>query len=506
VQTLRRSPGPAVVFSAVSVVLVAMVSTVPGSPLVPRLPAGVVPGGPFRWLAGVIGLDALHGGWLVAEGVVVTLVAAVSFLCVLRRAWRGDLSLRAVVLMAVAYDVIVMLVPVVFSRDVYSYISYGQIASLHHANPYVQVPADFPRDAIYPLVGHKWVGTPAVYGPLFTGLSAVLTRWVHSIPALVTAFRLVAAAASLGTIALVARTAGRHRPSRAAFAVAAFGMNPVIVFQSVGGGHNDMLLALGIAGAFALVLARRHLLAVAVLALVALIKASAALPLFLLLVWIVARRPAGQRLRAAFTHGGVAAAIGLVVAAPFFQPHDPTLGMFELAGHEGWLAPSRLVHRFLDWISFDTLGVLGRVGFAALLVWFVVQLARAVARRASTDAQPFELGAAWGWSLLLLMLLGPVLLPWYVAWSLPMVWLLPRVPRAVLIGTGVALTVSQWTTEPLRYPRAYEINVLLGHYLLTPLVLAAAVWLCLDLRRRLRSGDGLAEDAPREVAAAAGGE
>ena len=58
----------------------------------------------------------------------------------------------------------------------------------------------------------------------------------------------------------------------------------------------------------------------------------------------------------------------------------------------------------------------------------------ALARRYGRSASTIELGAAWGWSLILLMLLGPVLLPWYVAWSLPLVWLLPRVPRAVLIG------------------------------------------------------------------------
>ena len=86
---------------------------------------------------------------------------------------------------------------------------------------------------------------------------------------------------------------------------------------------------------------------------------------------------------------------------------------------------------------------------------------------------------------MLLMLLGPVLLPWYVAWSLPLAWLLPRVPRAVLIGTGVALTLSQWTTEPTRYPGATTPTCYRA-LRLTPLVLAGAVWLLLDLRRRLR--------------------
>ena len=48
------------------------------------------------------------------------------------------------------------------------------------------------------------------------------------------------------------------RPARAAFAVAAFGLNPVVLFQSVASGHNDLLVALAVAGAFALVLARAN--------------------------------------------------------------------------------------------------------------------------------------------------------------------------------------------------------------------------------------------------------
>jgi hypothetical protein len=175
--------------------------------------------------------------------------------------------------------------------------------------------------------------------------------------------------------------------------------------------------------------------------------------------------------------------------------------MLELAGHEGWLAPSRLARRFLDFVSFDTLGVVARIGFAATLAICVVALARRVWRSPSIP----ELGAAWAWSLILLMLLGPVLLPWYVAWSLPLAWLLPRVPRTVLIGTGVALALSQWTTEPTVYPGAYEANVLIGHYVLTPLVLAGTVWLLLDLRRRIRDGLSLGAEQEQEQVPTASG-
>ena len=122
------------------------------------------------------------------------------------------------------------------------------------------------------------------------------------------------------------------------------------------------------AGAFALVLARRELLAVAALTLGALVKVTAGLPLLLLVVWCVARAPAGRRVRTLVTHAGLAAAIAAVFAAPFFNLHDPTLGILELAGHEGWLAPSRFFRRLLDAVSGDTLGGVARVAFALVLL------------------------------------------------------------------------------------------------------------------------------------------
>jgi hypothetical protein len=103
-----------------------------------------------------------------------------------------------------------------------------------------------------------------------------------------------------------------------------------------------------------------------------------------------------------------------------------------------------------------------RIAFAVVAVIAVFLVARALWRRRPEIGSAL-VGASWGWGLLCLMLLGPVLLPWYVTWALPLGWLLPRVPRTVLIGTGLALTVSQWTSEPAAFASAYDANLLFGH-------------------------------------------
>jgi hypothetical protein len=489
----------AVAASAASVLLVALVAATPGSPLQPVLPASAGPSGPLRWLSGLLGLDGLSSAALATLGIGAIAFAAVAFLLVLREAWCGTLSLRSVVGLAVAYHVVVLLLPLLFSRDVYSYAFTGRIAGTYHANPYVLTPSEFPGDPLAAFVGPKWVSTPSVYGPLFTMIASGVSNAVGSIAGEIVAFRLIAASASLGTIALVAWLARRAFPSRRAFAVAALGLNPVVLFQSVGSGHNDLLVAFGIVAALALRSSRRGLPATGALALATLVKITAAVPLALLVVAAVARRPRHERARALAAHLGVAAGLALAFSAPFLQTKDPTLGMAELAGHEGWLAPSRLFRRVLDAVSGDTLGLVARVVFPAILVVTLFAIGRWLLRRGVALTWVNE-GAAWGWGLLCLMLLGPVLLPWYVTWALPLAWLLPRVPRTVLLGTGVSLTVSQFAAEPSRFPRVYDVNLFFGHYVLTPVVIGLLGWLLVDLWRRTRSGAPL-ENQPREVPA-----
>ena len=490
--------------SAAGFLAVALVAATPSSPFLPIQPQGAEPGGPFRWLAGVARLDRLEGPALVAAGVAAVALAAAGFALAAREAWRGRLSVRTVLLLAGVYHLVVLTLPLLFSRDVYSYAMYGRMAGVHGANPYVAVPADFPGDPAFGLVGPRWIETPAVYGPLFTLLSAGMARAIGSLQGLVVAFRTLAICASFATAVAAVALARRVRPERAAFAGAVLGLNPVVLFQSAGSGHNDLLVALGIAGAALALVGGRELLAAALLALSAVVKAPAAVPLLLLVVGAVARRPREERLPAVARLVGVAGGIGLAAALPFLQARDPTLGMLELATHEGWLAPSRFFRRVLGAAAGAAGGegveaavALGiRLAFAGLLLAALAALARRVAREAPEAP---ALLASWAWGLLLLMLLGPVLLPWYVTWALPLACLPPRVPRAALLGTSLALTVSQFTAEPARFPAGYDANLLFGHYVVTPVVVVLLALLLLDLRRRVGSGAPL-EDAPEELA------
>ena len=471
-------------------VLVALVAATPNSPFPPVLPRGMEPTGPFRWLSDLLGLGSLNATALMFVGLLATTTAAIGFILVLREAWNGRLSMRTVLILSVIYVVAVLTLPLLFSRDVYSYGYYGRMVSTYGVNPYVETPRDFDLNSLWRYTYPGWRSTPSVYGPLFTWLSALLTTTTKSIEGLITGFQLIAAAAFLGTIAIIAKLMPQVRPDRAVFAVAVVGLNPIVIFHVVGGGHNDMLLALFVAAAVALLFARRELLAAIALALGMSVKATAVVPLLLLIVAVVASTEPERRRRVALTFGGVVGGLWLALAFPFLQLQNPTLGLLEASGHDSGKAPGQLIVRGLSGIGSlvggDTGGDLGGTVGRILLLGLSAAGVFMIARRIWKDPaarQPSSLVAAWAWALLVVVLLSPVLGAWYLVWVLPLAWALPRVGRRVVVLLSASFIVTELVTESSRIPLVFQsVKAPFGH----PLAILLAFWVVREVLRRLR--------------------
>ena len=480
---------------------VALVAATPRSPFPPVLPQGMEPGGPFRWLSDLLGMHRLDESGLMLVGLASTISAAIGFILLAREAFAGRLSMRTAIWLAVAYHVAVLFLPLLFSRDVYSYAYYGRIVSTYGANPYVDTPRDFPLNSLFPLTWPGWRDTPSVYGPLFTWISAGITWSTKGLQATITGFQLLAAAASLGTIAVLARVVTRVKPERAVFAVAMVGLNPIVIFHVVGGGHNDMLVAFFVTVAAAFVLADRHLVAAVMLGLGLSVKASAVVPLVLLMVVVVAMAPPARRRSMLVTYVGVVGGVWLVLALPFLQTTNPTLGLVEVSGHDSWMAPGQVVVRVFGGAGALIAGHGGREVAAQLarLLLFgvsatgVVVVARRLWRDPSSRTA-VALLAAWGWAFLLVILPSPVLFTWYLVWTLPLAWALPRVARRSIVVLSGFFVVTQLVTESGRLPELLAgVRIPFGH----PIALAVCVWIAVDLIRRMRAGTPLDAETGR---------
>jgi hypothetical protein len=498
----RLTPRRAITGSVVSFAVVALIAATPSSPYHPILPDDYSDG-PLGLVARLLFLDRIPHGILIALGFVAMVSAGAAFLVILYACEQGLIPVRTVIMMTLGYCAAILVLPLLLSRDVYSYTYYGRIVAVYHGNPYVVTPSNYPASDIAKYLWYGWRDTPSVYGPVFVWMSAAIAAMFHSITQTIFVFRAIALGATLGSVWFVYRTLQLLRPQKSAYAVAFIGLNPVVLFHTAGGGHVDALVMLSIAAAIYLLATDRALPATAVLTLGALVKVSAAVPLVLLIVFVASRTEPARRARVLASHLGLSIGIAAAVSLPFMQATNPTLGMVQLVQHASWIAPPELMERLFQGAGELVAGhpggvvgiVLARVGMYSALAAGVFLIVRQVSRRAAGEDLTY-LAAAWGWSLLVMMLFSPTLFPWYFCWVLPVAWAVPTVPRRTLEIAFLALCMSQLTTENFQLPSWMHINLPIGH----PVLIVLLVWFLRDLWHHLREGVPLDTDIERAAA------
>jgi alpha-1,6-mannosyltransferase len=472
--------------------LIALVAGAPDSPLVPPLPPGVRSPGWASTGAGWLGLDRLSRTALTVLSVALLAALLAAFLVVVLECRRTRVA-PALVLSAVGVSLILSVAaPVVLSRDVYSYAIYGRIFSIHHSNPYVRTPASYPDDPFVSVASPAWVDTRAVYGPAFVLTTAGVARvWSDSPGGAILALKVLA---GVGAAVATLLAAWASQPfGRASLAAAAVGLNPVMVVHTVGGAHNDALIAACLAGALVLALSSLsppeddangnslRALGVTVLLTVAGLIKVVLFPVLLVWLWMQFRAwPAERRRVRAAVHVGAAIVVSLAFAAPFMDSTRALGSLATLASVEGWASPARLVARGARALgnAIDgsaTANVMGKLVMVAFLALFAGTIVRFLRRHEPVLARtlPFGVADPLGVFALGLALSIPYLLPWYAAWFLPFLVLMSD-DGLVLIGfaAGGLLALTGVPAEAGSAPGLWRDMVLGVHYGVAPLMLA----------------------------------
>jgi len=147
------------------------------------------------------------------------------------------------------------LLPALPSGDVFSYILYGRIITVHHANPLIVTPSQFPRDPFLSLV--FWQGVRSVYGPVWLDISAGVTALAQalggSLATYVGLFKLVGLLAHLANTALIWGILGILAPARRLWGTLLYAWNPLCLLEFCASGHNDaIMLTFALAGVYLL--------------------------------------------------------------------------------------------------------------------------------------------------------------------------------------------------------------------------------------------------------------
>jgi alpha-1,6-mannosyltransferase len=409
-----------------------------------------LPSSPFKlemagtWFFGEPTADTTSTGFMLFG-----LVAVYGGLVLFMRVWYGLMKALArrpgVPVRYLGWILVLWLVPMlvvapVFSRDVFSYAAQGEMMS-HHINPYHYGPFTLGAGPYVNPVDPLWGNTPAPYGPLFLMIDGFLATasFHHAIVTVIflRLFSLAGVALIAWCIPKLARAYGRDAGPVYVMAV----LNPLVLLTLVGAAHNDaIMIGLLLAGITAAKY-KHPVWGVVLCALAAAIKVPAALGVvYIGWEWLGVGIPWRQRIRP-LVYAGLIAGVVMLALSVVSGLGLGWIGNLATPGTvRSWLAPA-------TGIGMGVGGLLHAVGLHAVSTAGVLSITRVLGLFAAAVASVYllvnsdRIGGlkALGLSLLLFVVLGPVVQPWYLTWG---VILLAPVAvgrlRTVLIALSIA--------------------------------------------------------------------
>ena len=212
-------------------------------PLLPHLP--------FQYATPTPGL---MDGWFAVSMLFVAFAAVFAVYLLALRRLPGSISWRFIIRSTLLIGCLYMLIPVVTSPDLFSYIAYARMGVLHDLNPLTTLPTAIRSDPIYKYV--FWVDQPSAYGPTWAVITSIL-QWLLAIfrnayiMPMVIALRVMGLVMHLISTRLVWLISGQLQQLNGQPALAtrkriratlAFAWNPLLLFEACVNAHNDAVL------------------------------------------------------------------------------------------------------------------------------------------------------------------------------------------------------------------------------------------------------------------------
>jgi hypothetical protein len=181
----------------------------------------------------------------------------ISVLYLLAIYWLPDkITVRFIFASTIVLGLAYMLLPVLTSQDVFSYIAYSRMAVLYHLDPVVTVPTAIRHDYIFHFL--YWVHQPSIYGPVWTALVSGLQCLALALGFkyaffMEMALRLFCFAAFLTSVCLLWILIGRFQSPLAGTVAQqrlrlrvtlAFAWNPFLLLEACVNAHNDVVVLL----------------------------------------------------------------------------------------------------------------------------------------------------------------------------------------------------------------------------------------------------------------------
>jgi hypothetical protein len=374
---------------------------------------------------------------------VLLLVAYAWAVLIFRR--RQDKGLFPILALTLLLCLLLVVIPPLVSKDVFSNIFYAKIAAHYHDNPYIATPQHFSGDQLMVYVSLNWKNTAIVYGPLHTYFSMLLNFAAgEGITANIMVFKGAMALFHVANIILVWFILGLIAPRRRRFGTMLYAWNPIALTIGVGGGHNDVMMMTLVLLAVYLLLKEKKWAGFICICLSVLIKYISIILVIALVVYLVSRK---SGLAARARELALCVAVFLLISVLLFLPFWAGLQMFS----------STL--RNLQLNNYSSIGGLLSAAFGFVFEYLIRLPATVASTLGSVLSKllllPVFLATLWiaprrvrgwrdipdcfFWITLVYLVTTSYYMPWYFLWLLPFISLRPwdRVSRwSLAVGTA----------------------------------------------------------------------
>ncbi len=326
-----------------------------------------------------------------------------------------------------AWTLPMLIVPPLFSKDVYSYAAQGEMVS-RGISPYLHGPGILGAGSPFLASADRlWQNAPTPYGPLDLGIAGFIVRITnHNVLASVVLLRLLEVIGVVIMAAFIPKLAKAfNRDPAEAFVLAV--LNPITLLHLIAGAHNDALMVGLMVAGVTLAKRGRPIWGIVLCTLAAAVKVPAEIAVvYIGWNWLGHGLNWRQRVRPVLTSVlvsiGVMEVIGVITGLGWgwtkamgtpgtvVSMLSPTTLLGTLLAHITSIFGLGLSQSFLLTVSRG-LGLLAAIAASAVLLWFSDQVGHI---------------RAMSISLLLFVALGPVVQPWYLSWGI-----LLAVPSAV---------------------------------------------------------------------------
>lgn len=215
----------------------------PGRALLPHMPFqyGTAP-------------PTLMDGWIDISLAFLAFLAVIAIYLLALRRLPGSISWRFIRRSTLLIGCLYMLIPIVTSPDLFSYIAYARMAVLHNLNPLTTIPTAIQNDPVYRYI--FWVDQPSAYGPTWAIVTSFLQRILvffrdpYVMP-MVVALRITGLVMHLISTRLIWLISGQFQRLNGKPALAtrkriratlAFAWNPLLLLEACVNAHNDAML------------------------------------------------------------------------------------------------------------------------------------------------------------------------------------------------------------------------------------------------------------------------